>query len=658
MSNSDPKFAAYIAAKVAYDELEKKITDLTARQKELAIEARKASGAYEVSAAAIYETTNAFDAFNLSLPTDIATVASDILKGFTSADWMNGGKEAIHKLRQGLKQRGFSDDMIELATKSAYAYASYAGWLTVGDDTMSKISSAIENSGIPEEFHDVAYWSLLAFSAETDWAEGTQVTVDQMLSVLEAAGIPEEYRLIGANSMTAFLNNPWGNVPDNVVKAIEDGLNAADMPEDMRKIARASLMAWTQDIDWENGGTLTANDIEMALAQAGIDDEYRKWAKTSIIAFGNGQGSKTWKNLGKDTIKLLSKGVYEFNLPGIYDTTAREAMTAYLSSINWEEGGKASAKDIEKAFIAYGIPADVAKEAAKAAKNWADQNWADAGGFSADYISKAFSKAGIPAHVQRDAAEAIHKWMNETDWSKPGAKSAEFILKALKNSNLDEKYYDVALACIQSMLGADWFDSGRVMANTTLSGYVSAFSEDEDSHGFKGKVSSYFNNKLDEIVKEGLIEELPIDFSLPSSKDIADEANDIIDKTEISKKLKVQFDFSGKAKINTVEDEEGYIEVLNFATGGYVKGQGTLFRAGEIPGQAEMVGNINGRTGVASGQEITGIGDAVWSTGGRTATLLETLIEIVKNKNLVISPSAALGRTVSRSERMYASQMG
>ena len=93
-----------------------------------------------------------------------------------------------------------------------------------------------------------------------------------------------------------------------------------------------------------------------------------------------------------------------------------------------------------------------------------------------------------------------------------------------------------------------------------------------------------------------------------------------------------------------------------FASGGYPS-QGSLFWAGEA-GQPEIVGNIGGRTGVASGAEITGIGDAVWSTGNTTANLLAELISVVREKDLTIAPSASLGKVVTRSQKLYATQTG
>ena len=87
-----------------------------------------------------------------------------------------------------------------------------------------------------------------------------------------------------------------------------------------------------------------------------------------------------------------------------------------------------------------------------------------------------------------------------------------------------------------------------------------------------------------------------------------------------------------------------------FASGGFPS-MGSVFVAGEVPGAAEMVGNINGRTGVASGEEITGISEAVYSTGGETNALLRELIAVSSGGNG--RPSAAFGKFVSQSLNLY-----
>lgn len=99
--------------------------------------------------------------------------------------------------------------------------------------------------------------------------------------------------------------------------------------------------------------------------------------------------------------------------------------------------------------------------------------------------------------------------------------------------------------------------------------------------------------------------------------------------------------------------------VVPYASGGFV--QGGLFLAGEIPGQAEMVGSINGRTGVASGAEITGIGDAVRATGAEEAALLRQqnqLLQALLAKDPFGTPNSAAGRWIAQSSQAYKAVTG
>ena len=68
--------------------------------------------------------------------------------------------------------------------------------------------------------------------------------------------------------------------------------------------------------------------------------------------------------------------------------------------------------------------------------------------------------------------------------------------------------------------------------------------------------------------------------------------------------------------------------IKGYEFGGYPD-MGDLFFANEN-GVPELVGTIGGRTAVASGTEITGISDAVYSTGGTQAMLLQTAIGLLQ----------------------------
>ena len=84
----------------------------------------------------------------------------------------------------------------------------------------------------------------------------------------------------------------------------------------------------------------------------------------------------------------------------------------------------------------------------------------------------------------------------------------------------------------------------------------------------------------------------------------------------------------------------------NYASGGFPD-YGTMFIAGENGAGAEMVGNINGRTGVASQGEITGIRQSVEATGNAEARLLaeqNALLRqiLAKEGNVTVSTSAII----------------
>jgi len=100
--------------------------------------------------------------------------------------------------------------------------------------------------------------------------------------------------------------------------------------------------------------------------------------------------------------------------------------------------------------------------------------------------------------------------------------------------------------------------------------------------------------------------------------------------------------------------------VVPYAQGGFVS-QGGLFLAGEVAGQAEMVGSINGRTGVASGEEITGIREAVVASGNEEAALLRQqnqLLQALLMKDPFGTPNSAAGRWIAQSSQAYKAVTG
>lgn len=96
-----------------------------------------------------------------------------------------------------------------------------------------------------------------------------------------------------------------------------------------------------------------------------------------------------------------------------------------------------------------------------------------------------------------------------------------------------------------------------------------------------------------------------------------------------------------------------------FAAGGFPS-VGTAFVAGEAG--PELVGTINGRTGVVSANEISGIGDAIYNTGEAEAALLKEqnalLRQILAKTGITLTPNAAAGKWVSQAQTAYARATG
>lgn len=102
------------------------------------------------------------------------------------------------------------------------------------------------------------------------------------------------------------------------------------------------------------------------------------------------------------------------------------------------------------------------------------------------------------------------------------------------------------------------------------------------------------------------------------------------------------------------------VYAVPYAQGGFPS-QGSLFLAGEMAGQAEMIGTINGRTGVASGREITGISDAVYATGNEEASLLRQtniLLQALLAKDPFGTPNSNAGRWITQSQQAYKAVKG
>ena len=99
------------------------------------------------------------------------------------------------------------------------------------------------------------------------------------------------------------------------------------------------------------------------------------------------------------------------------------------------------------------------------------------------------------------------------------------------------------------------------------------------------------------------------------------------------------------------------VSTAGFATGGFPT-PSTLFYAGEVPGQAEMLGTIGGRTAVAGGEEITGIREAVYESSQREEAMLRAILNAVNAKDLNLVANATTGRWVNKALKSYAGVTG
>lgn len=153
-----------------------------------------------------------------------------------------------------------------------------------------------------------------------------------------------------------------------------------------------------------------------------------------------------------------------------------------------------------------------------------------------------------------------------------------------------------------------------------------------------------------------------------TNKDSFNNVAKNIDKLTIDRTATIKFrpvveTSANKGTQTTLMSNKQFSFLLDHRAEGGFPNQGSLFVAGEVPGQAEMVGNIHGKTGVASGKEITGIADAVYDTGQTEAELLRQQNSLLrqilqKNGSVTLAPTAAAGKWVAQSQAAYARATG
>lgn len=213
--------------------------------------------------------------------------------------------------------------------------------------------------------------------------------------------------------------------------------------------------------------------------------------------------------------------------------------------------------------------------------------------------------------------------------------------------NLEEingKDYKVKLTDSNNGIKNSATNAGNLVGNKCLGGLKSSYSSKVSVNGLSGAASN-----VDKLLQMGKLKK--------------SYTTDLIFKTSVT----TAKGGSSRGTTKSLLTKNQLVKVLNaYAEGGFPSDdltQGSLFVAGEMPGQAEMVGNINGKTGVASGKEITGISDAVYSTGETEAALLReqnSLLRqlLAKKSEVTLAPNVAAGKWVNQAQAAYARATG
>lgn len=255
------------------------------------------------------------------------------------------------------------------------------------------------------------------------------------------------------------------------------------------------------------------------------------------------------------------------------------------------------------------------------------------------------------------ASVAINDFKN--DMNIAGNYISEGLSEGMKNADTDtpaQGFFAKVVASIKSVFGihspaANMKPLGENIILGVLEGFSSKF------ENFGTAVTTLFN-KIKSLFTLGLIgiksawttmwSTLPnIVTSVFSS--ISRSVSNFI--SGISNALSGIFKTIGNINIPGVKIASSKIK--GYASGGFVE-PATYFKAGEN-GIPEMLGTVGGKTAVAGGAEITGISEAVYSTGGTQAQLLSTaiqLLQVIAEKDLTISEDA-IGRSAKKYSDEY-----
>ncbi len=197
------------------------------------------------------------------------------------------------------------------------------------------------------------------------------------------------------------------------------------------------------------------------------------------------------------------------------------------------------------------------------------------------------------------------------------------------------------------------FGNIKKYAETKWNDFVTWWSTTAIARWFNKNVKPWFSKEKWNFsgIKDGLSE--AFNSAIESLKGLWDDF-----KKWIGEKLSFDFDFNlpwGKDSSNVGNSAK---TIEQYAVGGFPQ-RYSLFMAGEN-GIPEIAGTVGGRTAVAGGAEITGIRDAVYSTGQAETALLQTavhLLEIIADKEFGIT-ERAIGKAVQNQNRISVKRTG
>lgn len=258
-----------------------------------------------------------------------------------------------------------------------------------------------------------------------------------------------------------------------------------------------------------------------------------------------------------------------------------------------------------------------------------------------------------------------------------GTKAADMLKNGVKNANIPKVFDDEATVSA-TKFGSHDFSPGGLHAGEGIKTGV-------DRADLSGKMAS---------VREGMLSKLREGDFEGNGKNIMDRTGNGIDSVNLPQKIAntaasmlnslrwagwesvgAQIGDAAGANFKPHFKQHLQTSITLYGSGGtplttvyavpYAQGgfpsQGSLFLAGEMAGQAEMIGTINGRTGVASGREITGISDAVYATGNEEASLLRQtniLLQALLAKDPFGTPNSNAGRWITQSQQAYKAVKG